>query len=182
MYRCEVNMENRESGLSETQPVTASDRIEWGKSLREITRLEDHADLGATANRNIVGLVTAQENRRLHYLLPMRHQRMGESVFAFYRGSAVVQAADLASIPDSGIVVQLCGDGHLSNFGLYGSPERNLIFDLNDFDETLPGPFEWDVKRLAASFVLAVNLHPYGANPVAGYWSRCNCKLKEPLH
>ncbi|MGB5439624.1 MAG: DUF2252 domain-containing protein [Gammaproteobacteria bacterium] len=97
----------------------------------------------------------AQEGGRLPYLLPVRHQRMGESVFAFYRGSAVVQATDLASISDSGILVQLCGDCHLSNFGLYGSPERSLIFDINDFDETLPGPFEWDVKRLAASFVLA---------------------------
>lgn len=150
-----MKTEGRESGLSETQLVTASDRFEWGRSRREILPLEGHADLGATADRDPVGLITAQESRRLSYLLPIRHQRMGESVFAFYRGSAVVQAADLASIPDSGIVVQLCGDAHLSNFGLYGTPERNLIFDLNDFDETLPGPFEWDVKRLATSFILA---------------------------
>ena len=150
-----MGTESRESSLGEAQPVTASERFEWGKSLRETMPLERHADLGATANRSPVDLITAQENRRLHYLLPIRHQRMGESVFAFYRGSAVVQAADLASTPDSGIAVQLCGDAHLSNFGLYGTPERNLIFDLNDFDETLPGPFEWDVKRLATSFVLA---------------------------
>ena len=117
--------------------------------------MESHAESGKAANRDPVGLITAQEAGRLPYLLPVRHQRMGESVFAFFRGSAVVQAADLASMPDSGITVQLCGDCHLSNFGLYGSPERSLIFDINDFDETLPGPFEWDIKRLATSFVLA---------------------------
>lgn len=150
-----MKAESLESRLSETQLVTASDRFEWGQSLREIIPLQGHAELGETVNRDPVGLITAQEDRRLPYLLPVRHQRMGESVFAFYRGSAVVQAADLASISDTGIVVQNCGDGHLSNFGLYGSPERSLIFDINDFDETLPGPFEWDVKRLAASFILA---------------------------
>jgi uncharacterized protein (DUF2252 family) len=80
---------------------------------------------------------------------------MGDSAFTFFRGSAIVQAADLAAMPATGIEVQLCGDAHLSNFGLYGSPERRLVFDVNDFDETLPGPFEWDVKRLAASLVLA---------------------------
>jgi uncharacterized protein (DUF2252 family) len=91
----------------------------------------------------------------LQSLIPLRHERMGVSAFTFYRGSAIVQAADLAGVPASGIEVQLCGDAHLSNFGLYGSPERRLVFDVNDFDETLPGPFEWDVKRLAASLVLA---------------------------
>ena len=117
--------------------------------------LESHAEIGRGPSRDPIGLIAAQETTRLSHLLPIRHQRMGESVFAFYRGSAVVQAADLASMAHSGIIVQLCGDGHLSNFGLYGSPERSLIFDINDFDETLPGPFEWDVKRLAASFILA---------------------------
>ncbi len=150
-----MKTESHEAMLSKMQLVTASDRFEWGQSLREIFPLQGHAELGETANRDPIRLITAQEDTRLPYLLPVRHQRMGESVFAFYRGSAVVQAADLAAISDTGIVVQLCGDGHLSNFGLYGTPERNLIFDINDFDETLPGPFEWDVKRLAASFVLA---------------------------
>ena len=150
-----MSMKSRDSGLSDTQLVTAADRFEWGRSLRERVPLESHEKPGETANRDPVGLITAQEGGRLPDLLPLRHQRMGESVFAFYRGSAIVQAADLASIPDSGITVQLCGDCHLSNFGLYGSPERSLIFDINDFDETLPGPFEWDLKRLSASFVLA---------------------------
>jgi uncharacterized protein (DUF2252 family) len=141
--------------ISDKQPVSASDRFEWGRSIRELVPLESHTNIGRGTNCDPVGLIAAQEKTRLSYLLPIRHQRMGESVFAFYRGSAVVQAADLASMPHSGIIVQLCGDGHLSNFGLYGSPERSLIFDINDFDETLPGPFEWDVKRLAASFILA---------------------------
>ena len=84
-------------------------------------------------------------------LVPIRYGRMLESPFAFYRGSALAMAADLASTPRSGVNVQLCGDAHLSNFGLFGSPERQILFDINDFDETLPGPWEWDVKRLAAS-------------------------------
>ena len=88
-------------------------------------------------------------------LVPIRWGRMSASPFAFYRGSAVLMAADLAPLPRTDLTVQLCGDAHLSNFGLYGSPERELLFDVNDFDETLPGPFEWDIKRLAASFVLA---------------------------
>ena len=88
-------------------------------------------------------------------LVPIRWGRMSASPFAFYRGSAALMAADLAPLPRTGLTVQLCGDAHLSNFGLYGSPERELLFDVNDFDETLPGPFEWDLKRLAASFVLA---------------------------
>ena len=102
-----------------------------------------------------IELVLAQEKSRLDWLLPVRHSRMAESAFTFYRGSAVVMAADLARQPHSGVMVQLCGDAHLLNFGFYASPERHLLFDLNDFDETHPGPFEWDVQRLAASMVLA---------------------------
>ena len=88
-------------------------------------------------------------------LVPLRYARMAQTPFGFFRGSAIVQAADLSASPVSGIVVQLCGDCHLANFGGFGTPERNLIFDINDFDETFPGPWEWDVKRLAVSFVLA---------------------------
>ena len=85
-------------------------------------------------------------------LVPIRYGRMLVSPFTFYRGAAAIMAADLAATPVSGITVQLCGDAHLSNFGVFGTPERQLIFDINDFDETLPGPWEWDVKRMAASF------------------------------
>ena len=88
-------------------------------------------------------------------LVPVRHARMAVTAFTFYRGAALVMAADLASMPRSGLDVQLCGDAHLSNFGLFAAPDRSVIFDVNDFDETNPGPFEWDVKRLATSFVLA---------------------------
>ena len=88
-------------------------------------------------------------------LVPIRYGRMLVSPFAFYRGGALIMAADLARTPTSGLRVQLCGDAHLSNFGVFGSPERNLVFDINDFDETAPGPWEWDVKRLAASFAIA---------------------------
>ena len=88
-------------------------------------------------------------------LVPLRYGRMVSSPFAFYRGAAAIMAADLAGTPRSGLTVQACGDAHLVNFGLYNSPERQLVFDINDFDETLPGPWEWDVKRLAASMVVA---------------------------
>lgn len=100
-------------------------------------------------------LLAAQEAQRLPWLLPVRHSRMAQDPLAFFRGAAVVMAADLARQPHSGLMVQLCGDAHLLNFGFYGSPERQLLFDIVDFDETHPGPFEWDVLRLAASLVLA---------------------------
>src|SRR5206468_918657 len=87
-------------------------------------------------------------------LVPIRYGRMLASAFAFYRGGALIMAADLAQMPSSGLRVQSCGDAHLSNFGVFGSPERTLVFDINDFDETAPGPWEWDVKRLAASFAI----------------------------
>lgn len=102
-----------------------------------------------------LALLAAQEATRLPWLVPERRRRMAESPFAFFRGAATVMAADLGGQGHSGLIVQLCGDAHLLNFGFYGSPERNLLFDINDFDETHPGPFEWDLQRLAASLVLA---------------------------
>ena len=102
-----------------------------------------------------VALLAGQETSRVQELVPVRHARMATSAFAFYRGAALLMAADLAAMPRSGLDVQLCGDAHLSNFGLFAAPDRSVIFDVNDFDETNPGPFEWDVKRLATSFVLA---------------------------
>jgi uncharacterized protein (DUF2252 family) len=97
----------------------------------------------------------AQNEIRVPELVPIRHYRMAASPWNYYRGAAAVMAGDLASQPDSGLIVQLCGDAHVLNFGLWATPERNLLFDVRDFDETLPGPFEWDVKRLAASLVVA---------------------------
>ena len=101
-----------------------------------------------------ITLIEEQNSTRLPWLIPERHRRMAESPFAWFRGTAAQMAADLAPLPRSAHRVQLCGDAHLLNFGFYASPERSLVFDINDFDETAPGPFEWDVKRLLVSVVL----------------------------
>jgi hypothetical protein len=131
-------------------------RHERGRAARQVVPRGSHAEWEPAPDRpDPVDLLEAQAKDRLPDLVPIRYSRMMASPFAFMRGSAIVMAQDLASTPKSGIQSQLCGDAHLSNFGLYASPERALLFDLNDFDETLPGPWEWDVKRLAASFVVA---------------------------
>ena len=117
--------------------------------------LESHAEFTPDRSRDPVGLLLEQAKSRVPELVPVRHGRMLVSPFTFYRGAALPMAADLASTPASGLQVQLCGDAHLSNFGAFASPSRRLVFDVNDFDETLPGPFEWDVKRLAASLAVA---------------------------
>ena len=117
--------------------------------------LESHAEFAPGGSRDPVGLLVGQAGSRVPELVPVRHGRMLVSAFTFYRGAALPMAADLATTPASGLRVQLCGDAHLSNFGAFASPERRLVFDVNDFDETLPGPFEWDVKRLAASLAVA---------------------------
>jgi uncharacterized protein (DUF2252 family) len=111
-----------------------------------------------------VALLEGQSVSRVPELVPIRHGRMLVSPFTFYRGAALIMAADLAATPRSGITAQLCGDAHLSNFGVFGTPERELIFDINDFDETLPGPWEWDVKRLATSFEIAGRHRGYTAS------------------
>src|SRR5215217_1409864 len=131
------------------------ERAASAKAVRAKVPLESHADFQPKRSRNPVGLLLGQVENRVADLVPIRHGRMLVSPFSFYRGAALVMAADLKSTPTSGLRTQLCGDAHLSNFGAYASPERRLVFDINDFDETLPGPFEWDVKRLAASFVIA---------------------------
>src|SRR5262249_18250457 len=105
--------------------------------------------------QDVVAILERQADSRVAELVPIRHGRMLVSPFTFYRGAAAVMAADLARTPVSGLNAQLCGDAHLSNFGLFASPERRLMFDVNDFDETCPGPWEWDVKRLAASLEIA---------------------------
>jgi hypothetical protein len=133
-----------------------AERRARGKAVRERLPLAALGDLAAaTADRDPVALTLDADVDRLPWLVPIRHGRMLRSAFTFYRGSAGLMARDLAQSPLSGLDVQLCGDAHLSNFGVFGSPERALVFDLNDFDETLPGPFEWDVKRLVASMVVA---------------------------
>ena len=135
---------------------TVEQRIERGWAWREATPIESHAEYDINrARTNPVEILRAQDDARVQDLIPIRYGRMSASAFAFYRGSAAIMAYDLSSQRRTPGHTQICGDAHLSNFGVYGSPERDLVFDVNDFDETLPGPFEWDVKRLAASFILA---------------------------
>jgi uncharacterized protein (DUF2252 family) len=134
---------------------TPSERAARGRSARAECARSSHAELAIAGDRDPVAILEAQATSRVPELVPVRYGRMLVSPFTFYRGAAAVMAHDLASTPGAGLRVQLCGDAHLSNVGGYASPERTLVFDLNDFDETLPGPFEWDLKRLAASFEIA---------------------------
>jgi uncharacterized protein (DUF2252 family) len=134
-----------------------------GKAARDRVPLESHRDFAPRPSRDAVGLLLEQDSSRIPDLVSERNRRMLVSPFTFYRGAALPMAADLATTPSAGFRVQLCGDAHLSNFGVFGSPERRLVFDVNDFDETLPGPFEWDVKRLVASLVVAGRDNGFGA-------------------
>ncbi len=138
----------------ETAP--RSQRRAFGKKLREQVPPNSHGAWEPDPDRpNPISLLQEQDASRLQHLVPIKYGRMVASPFAFLRGSAAVMAADLSNTPSSGLEVQLCGDAHLSNFGVFATPERKLVFDLNDFDETHPGPWEWDLKRLAASAVVA---------------------------
>jgi uncharacterized protein (DUF2252 family) len=146
-----------------TQRLTRAERVARGKDARASAPLESHAEFTPDDSRDPVGLLLEQAKTRVPELVPIRHGRMLVSPFTYYRGAALPMAADLAGTPTSGLRVQLCGDAHLSNFGAFASPERQLVFDVNDFDETLPGPFEWDVKRLAASVAVAGRVNGFGA-------------------
>ena len=137
------------------EQLSRADREARGKDARAAAPLESQAEFTPGQGRDPVGLLLEQEKSRVPELVPIRHGRMLVSPFTFYRGAALPMAADLATTPTSGLQVQLCGDAHLANFGAFASPSRRLVFDVNDFDETLPGPFEWDVKRLAASLAVA---------------------------
>ena len=135
-----------------------------GKAARELVPRSSHSAWEPAADRpDPVGLLEEQNTTREPDLVPVRHGRMLASPFTFYRGAAKIMAADLDGTPTAGLDVQLCGDAHLSNFGAFASPERHLLFDLNDFDETLPGPFEYDVKRMAASFTIAARNNGFSA-------------------
>lgn len=133
-----------------------SELLAAGKALREKCPRESHGSWVAPSDRpEAVALVLAAEEGREPSLLPLRHGRMARSAFCFYRGAALTMATDLASTPSTGVYVQCCGDAHLGNFGGFATPERRVVFSVNDLDETLPAPWEWDVKRLATSFVVA---------------------------
>jgi uncharacterized protein (DUF2252 family) len=141
---------------SEVGRLTPAERVARGKAARAEVPRESHAVFDPPPDRpDPIALLEAQAKTRVPELVPVRWGRMMVSPFTFYRGAALPMASDLATTPVSGLAVQACGDAHLSNFGLFGSAERRLMFDVNDFDETLPGPWEWDVKRLAASLEVA---------------------------
>jgi len=142
--------------------LTPEERVARGKIARTEVPRSSHGFFEAVKDRpDPVALLEEQAQTRVPELVPIRYGRMLVSPFTFYRGAALIMASDLATTPTSGLHVQACGDAHLSNFGVYGSPERRLMFDVNDFDETLPGPWEWDVKRLAASLEIAGRNNEY---------------------
>ncbi len=162
---------------TQVAPVAHPDvaaRTERGRAARKRLPRATLAAWAPPADRpDPVALLEAQEATRVPELVEIRHQRMLASSFAFYRGAAVVMAADEAAAPDSGLHVQCCGDAHLANFGGFGSPERLLVFDINDFDETSRGPFEWDVKRLAASLEIAARSRGFGAKASRAIVEQC---------
>jgi len=135
--------------------LSRTERATLGKLARQSVPLASHAEFVTDGRSDPIELLESQAGTRVAELVPIRYGRMLASPFAFYRGGALIMAADLAKAPSSGLQVQLCGDAHMSNFGMFASPERRLVFDVNDFDETHPGPFEWDVKRLAGSLAVA---------------------------
>jgi uncharacterized protein (DUF2252 family) len=161
-----------------TGHLTPAERAARGAQARAEVPRESHADFTVPASRpDPIALLEEQAKARVPELVPVRWGRMMVSPFTYYRGAALPMASDLATTPVSGLTVQACGDAHLSNFGVFGSAERNLVFDVNDFDETLPGPWEWDVKRLAASMEVAARSNGFSdkqrrkivAGTVAGY-------------
>jgi uncharacterized protein (DUF2252 family) len=157
----------RAAGAQKPPPVphlSVQERIARGKAARQEVPRSLHAQFEPSEVRaDPVELLERQAQTRVPELVPIRYGRMLVSPFTFYRGAATIMAHDLAATPRSGLMVQCCGDAHLSNFGAFASPERRLVFDINDFDETLPGPWEWDVKRLAASMLIAATDNSYSA-------------------
>ncbi len=148
--------------LTEVPHLTVAERVARGKAARAEVPRSSHATFEPAATRpDPVELLERQAKTRVPELVPIRYGRMLVSPFTFYRGAAMIMAHDLTATPRSGMNVQCCGDAHLSNFGVYASPERRLVFDINDFDETLPGPWEWDVKRLAVSMLIAARDNGY---------------------
>jgi uncharacterized protein (DUF2252 family) len=142
--------------------LTAAEKAARGKAARAEVPRSSHAAFEPASHRaDPIELLERQAETRVPELVPIRYGRMLVSPFTFYRGAAMIMAGDLATTPRSGLTVQCCGDAHLSNFGVFASPERKLVFDLNDFDETLPGPWEWDVKRLAVSMLIAAQDNGY---------------------
>ena len=148
--------EGRSAAARKVRHLSPEERVARGKAARNETPRSSHGRWEPTTDRpDPIALLEQQGTTRVPELVPLRYGRMMVSPFTFYRGAALIMASDLSGTPRSGLNTQICGDAHLSNFGVFASPERQLMFDINDFDETLPGPWEWDVKRLAASFEIA---------------------------
>jgi len=161
---------------------TRTERYAAGKALRSKAPRSSHAEWAPDPERpDPISILEESNKTRLEQLVPIRFGRMSLSAFAFYRGTADIMAYDLAKTPVSGIQAQLCGDAHLSNFGAFASPERRQVFDVNDFDETLVGPWEWDVKRLAASVVIAARQNGYTAQESRQAVLRCMQAYRENM-
>src|SRR5262245_1502497 len=153
---------NSANGSAVVPHLSVAERVARGKAARAEVPRSRHAVFEPSADRlDPVSLLERQAETRVPELVPIRNARMLVSPFTFYRGAALIMAHDLAPTPRSGLTVQCCGDAHLSNFGVFASPERRLVFDINDFDETLPGPWEWDIKRLAVSMLIAARDNGY---------------------
>src|SRR5881227_783899 len=145
--------------------LSIAERVARGKAARAEVSRSSHAVFEPRSTRpDPIELLERQAATRVPELVPVRYGRMLVSPFTFYRGAAMIMAHDLAGTPRSGLNVQCCGDAHLSNFGVFASPERRLVFDVNDFDETLPGPWEWDIKRLAVSMLIAARDNNFAVN------------------
>ncbi|RSS57758.1 DUF2252 domain-containing protein [Streptomyces sp. WAC07061] len=161
--------QSRTAAMRAVPGSTPQERAARGKEARNRSPRSGHAVYRPSPDRpDPLAILEEQSGARVPELVPIRYGRMLESPFRFYRGAAAIMASDLAGSPDSGITAQLCGDAHLLNFRLLASPERRLMFDINDFDETLPGPWEWDVKRLSASFVIAARANGFDDAERAG--------------
>lgn len=171
--------------LAETISIdrrSRTDRKDEGKAIRLAVPLESHATWQASANRrDPIDLLIESSVGRVPELLPIRYGRMMQSPFAFYRGGAAIMAADLAALPSTGIRVQACGDCHLVNFGSFATPERRQVFAINDFDETLPAPWEWDIKRLVASFVVAGRSNGFSADEAREAAQACARSYRERM-
>ena len=163
--------------------LTPGERAARGKAARAATPRGEQGDWApASDRRDPVELLEEQGATRVAELVPIRYGRMLVSPFTFYRGGAYLMAADLAAAPRTGLEVQLCGDAHLSNFGAFAAPDRRLVFSVNDFDETLPGPFEWDVKRLVASFEVAGRDRGFKASQRKAIDTIVTASYREAMH
>src|ERR1700754_2498364 len=161
---------------------SVDERLNQGRTARDRTPPSSHAGWSPAADRpDPVGLLEQQDRTREPDLVPVRHGRMMVSPFTFYRGAAKIMAVDLKDTPAAGLRVQLCGAAHLSNFGMFASPERRLLFDLNDFDETLKGPFEYDVKRMGASFTIAGQNHGFSPADTTAATRRSVASYREAM-